>query len=99
MPWIYECINFSRSMIEQGIIKRAIVVAGENGKPLVDETINILNVVILIESQLSLILQIFHYRRGAVAWSICSENNTYQQGPRLSQLLVPQIQATISVRR
>ena len=31
------------SMIEQGTIKRAIIVAGENGKPLVDETVNLLN--------------------------------------------------------
>ena len=31
------------SMIEQGTINRAIIVAGENGKPLVDETVRLLN--------------------------------------------------------
>ena len=73
------------SMIEQGIIKRAIVVAGENGKPLVDETINILNSGDFDRKSIKPYFANLTIGGGAVAWSICSENNTYQQGPRLSQ--------------
>ncbi len=73
------------SMIEQGMIDRAIIVAGENGKPLVDETVRLLNESKFDRKQIKPFFANLTIGGGAVAWSICRENKTNSCLPRLSQ--------------
>ena len=73
------------SMIEHGTINRAIIVAGENGKPLVDETVNLLNNGEFDRKSIKPYFANLTIGGGAVAWSICSQSATTSSGPRLSQ--------------
>ena len=73
------------SMIEQGTINRAIIVAGENGKPLVDETVRLLNEGNLDRKSIKPFFANLTIGAGAVAWSICRDENQMNNLPRLSQ--------------
>ena len=73
------------SMIEHGTINRAIIVAGENGKPLVDETVNLLNNGEFDRKSIKPYFANLTIGGGAVAWSICNQSVTTSSGPRLSQ--------------
>ena len=73
------------SMIEQGTIKRAIIVAGENGKPLVDETVNLLNTGEFNRKSIKPYFANLTIGGGAVAWSICRQSKVTSARPRLSQ--------------
>ena len=73
------------SMIEQGTINRAIIVAGENGKPLVDETVKLLNKGNLDRKSIKPFFANLTIGAGAVAWSICRDENQMNNLPRLSQ--------------
>ena len=73
------------SMIEQDTIKRAIIVAGENGKPLVDETVNLLNSSNFDRKSIKPYFANLTIGGGAVAWSICRDNERVTSNPRLSQ--------------
>ena len=73
------------SMIEQGTINRAIIVAGENGKPLVDETVKLLNEANLNRKSIKPFFANLTIGAGAVAWSICRDENQMKSLPRLSQ--------------
>ncbi len=73
------------SMIEQGTINRAIIVAGENGKPLVDETVKLLNEANLDRKSIKPFFANLTIGAGAVAWSICRDENQMKSLPRLSQ--------------
>jgi len=70
------CLGFlnatvlAASMIECGQIKRALIVAGENGKPLVDRTIDLLNKGDLDRRQIKPYFANLTIGAGAVAWSI-----------------------------
>ena len=63
-------------MIEHGTINRAIIVAGENGKPLVDETVNLLNNGEFDRKSIKPYFANLTIGGGAVAWSICSQSAT-----------------------
>ena len=73
------------SMIEQGTINRAIIVAGENGKPLVDETVRLLNESDFDRKSIKPYFANLTIGGGAVAWSICREAPEHSSCPRLSQ--------------
>ena len=79
------CLGFlnalvlASSMIEQKSIKRAIIVAGENGKPLVDETLRILNNSKMNRKEIKSYFANLTIGGGAVAWSITS--NDYAKNP------------------
>jgi 3-oxoacyl-[acyl-carrier-protein] synthase-3 len=73
------------SMIEQGTINRAIIVAGENGKPLVDETVRLLNESDFDRKSIKPYFANLTIGGGAVAWSICREEPKDSTYPRLSQ--------------
>ena len=73
------------SMIEQGAIKRAIIVAGENGKPLVDQTIDILNGANMDRKSIKPYFANLTIGAGAVAWSITCDDSSSSEKPRLAQ--------------
>ena len=85
------CLGFlnalvlASSMIEQGMIKRAIIVAGENGKPLVDETIRILNDSSMNRKTIKPYFANLTIGSAAVAWSIVHKDLVSRDSPRLSQ--------------
>ena len=72
-------------MIEQGTINRAIIVAGENGKPLVDETVRLLNEGDFDRKSIKPYFANLTIGGGAVAWSLSRETPTHLSSPRLSQ--------------
>ena len=84
------------SMIEQGTIKRAIIVAGENGKPLVDETVNLLNTGEFNRKSIKPYFANLTIGGGAVAWSICSHSKVTSARPDYHNSQVLQIQAIIN---
>ena len=84
------------SMIEQGIINRAIIVAGENGKPLVDETVNLLNSSNLDRKSIKPYFANLTIGGGAVAWSICRDSKKRPPTQDFHNSLVLQIQVTIN---
>jgi acyl-CoA:acyl-CoA alkyltransferase len=70
------CLGFLNALIlaggsiESGQIKRAVIVAGENGRPLVDRTIEILNERDLNRQTIKPFFANLTIGAGAVAWSI-----------------------------
>jgi 3-oxoacyl-[acyl-carrier-protein] synthase-3 len=62
------------SMIENGTIKRAIIVAGENGKPLVDETVKLLNNGKMDRKSIKPFFANLTIGAAAVAWSISNRD-------------------------
>ena len=87
------CLGFlnalilAASMIEQKIIKRAIIVAGENGKPLVDETLRILNNGKMNRKEIKSYFANLTIGAGAVAWSITSNEYAAQTLAKISAFL------------
>jgi 3-oxoacyl-[acyl-carrier-protein] synthase-3 len=73
------------SMIEQGTINRAIIVAGENGKPLVDETVRLLNESNFDRKSIKPYFANLTIGGGAVAWSLCRKASEHAACPSLSQ--------------
>lgn len=73
------------SMIENGTINRAIIVAGENGKPLVDETIKLLNNGNMDRKSIKPYFANLTIGAAAVAWSITNKENCNTDSPRLGQ--------------
>ena len=71
-------------MIEQKAIKRAIIVAGENGKPLVDETLRILNNGKMNRKEIKSYFANLTIGAGAVAWSITSNEYAAQTLTKIS---------------
>ena len=84
------CLGFlnalilAASMIEQKAIKRAIIVAGENGKPLVDETLRILNNGKMNRKEIKSYFANLTIGAGAVAWSITSNEHAAQTLTKIS---------------
>lgn len=70
------CLGFlnatilAAAMIESGQIKRALIVAGENGKPLADRTIDLLNKGDLNRKQIKPYFANLTIGAAAVAWSV-----------------------------
>ena len=83
------CLGFlnatilAASMIESGQIKRALIVAGENGKPLVDRTIDLLNTGELDRRQIKPFFANLTIGAGAVAWSIAHRDLIEKESPML----------------
>lgn len=83
------CLGFLNSvvlasgMIESGQIKRAIIVSAENGKPLVDKTIDILNQDHHTRQSIKPYFANLTIGASAVAWSICHKEELEQNAPGL----------------
>ena len=71
------------SMIEAGQIRRAILVAGENGAPLVDKTIEILNTGSHSRKSIKPFFANLTIGAGAVAWSIAHRDLVGKNKPTL----------------
>jgi acyl-CoA:acyl-CoA alkyltransferase len=83
------CLGFlnatmlAASMIESGQIKRALIVAGENGKPLVDRTIDLLNDGSLDRREIKPYFANLTIGAAAVAWSIAHRDLIGEESPVL----------------
>ena len=83
------CLGFlnatilAAGMIESGQIKRAIIVAGENGKPLAERTIDLLNEGKLDRQQIKPYFANLTIGAGAVAWSVAHLDLIEKPGPVL----------------
>lgn len=83
------CLGFlnslilAASMIESGQIRKAIIVAAENGKPLVDRTIQILNQTEQTRQTIKPYFANLTIGASAVAWSICHKDHIDHQAPSL----------------
>ena len=83
------CLGFltatilAAGMIECGQIKRALIVAGENGKPLADRTIDLLNKGNLDRQQIKPYFANLTIGAGAVAWSIAHRDLLEKESPIL----------------
>lgn len=82
-----NAIILAASMIESGQIKRAMIVAGENGKPLVDKTIKILNQGNLSRKEIKPFFANLTIGAGAVAWSIVHKDLLPQGNPTLGTFI------------
>jgi len=71
------------SMIESGQIRRAILVAGENGAPLVDKTVDILNTGSHSRKSIKPFFANLTIGAGAVAWSIAHRDLAGDDKPTL----------------
>lgn len=78
-----NAVVLAGSMIESGQINRAMIVAGENGKPLVDRTIKILNQGDLNRKEIKPYFANLTIGAGAVAWSLVNKELTSSDRPRL----------------
>tara|TARA_B100001093_G_scaffold84923_1_gene76552 strand:- start:603 stop:1628 length:1026 start_codon:yes stop_codon:yes gene_type:complete len=83
------CLGFinslilAASMIESGQIQRAVIVAGENGKPLVDRTIRSLNEGMHNRQSIKPFFANLTIGAAAVAWSICHKDLLVSDAPVL----------------
>ncbi|MBT3668374.1 MAG: 3-oxoacyl-ACP synthase III [Opitutae bacterium] len=82
-----NAIILAAGMIESGQIKRAMIVAGENGKPLVDKTIKILNQENLSRKDIKPFFANLTIGAGAVAWSIAHKDLLPKNCPRLGSFV------------
>jgi 3-oxoacyl-[acyl-carrier-protein] synthase III len=78
-----NAVVLAASMIESGQINRAMIVAGENGKPLVDHTIKILNQGHLNRKEIKPYFANLTIGAGAVAWSLVNKKLTSGNRPSL----------------
>lgn len=78
-----NAVVLAGNMIESGQINRAIIVAGENGKPLVDRTIKILNKGHLNRKDIKPYFANLTIGAGAVAWSLVKSDLTSTDSPKL----------------
>ncbi|OUU13346.1 MAG: 3-oxoacyl-ACP synthase III [Verrucomicrobia bacterium TMED40] len=81
-------IILASSMIESGQIKRAIITAGENGKPLVDETIRRLNSEEHDRRSIKPYFANLTIGAAAVAWSIARKDLIPESSPSLGYYAV-----------
>ena len=81
-------IILASSMIESGQIKRAIITAGENGKPLVDETIRRLNSEEHDRRSIKPYFANLTIGGAAVAWSIARKDLIPESSPSLGYYAV-----------
>ena len=83
------CLGFinalivASSMIESGQIRRAIIVAAENGKPLIDQTIRMLNQQEHTRKSIKPYFANLTIGASAVAWSICHSDDCSDHSPKL----------------
>lgn len=82
-----NAIILAAGMIESGQIKRAMIVAGENGKPLVDRTIKILNQENLSRKEIKPFFANLTIGAGAVAWSIAHKDLLPKESPVLGSFV------------
>ncbi|MFP6899735.1 MAG: 3-oxoacyl-ACP synthase III [Opitutales bacterium] len=88
------CLGFINAMlmaaglIESGQIKRALIVAGENGRPLVDRTIQILNENDLDRQAIKPYFANLTIGAGAVAWSIVHRDLLDEESPMLGEGII-----------
>ena len=78
-----NAVVLAASMIESGQINRAMIVAGENGKPLVDRTIKILNQGELNRKEIKPFFANLTIGAGAVAWTLVNKKLTSSDRPTL----------------
>ena len=78
-----NAVVLAGGLIESGQIKRALIVAGENGKPLVDRTIKILNEEHLDRKQIKPYFANLTIGAGAVAWSLAHKDLLSDDKPTL----------------
>ena len=69
-----NAVILASGMIESGQINRALIVAGENGKPLIDRTVKILNHENLSRKEIKPYFANLTIGAGAVAWSIARKD-------------------------
>ena len=78
-----NAVTLAAGMIECGQINRAVIVAGENGKPLVDRTIDLLNESNLNRRQIKPYFANLTIGASAVAWSIARRDLIDENAPLL----------------
>jgi 3-oxoacyl-[acyl-carrier-protein] synthase-3 len=78
-----NAVILAGGMIESGQIKRAMIVAGENGKPLVEKTIKILNESNFNRKEIKPFFANLTIGAGAVAWSIVHKSLLKKNRPLL----------------
>ncbi len=78
-----NAVTLAAGMIESGQIKRAVIVAGENGKPLVDRTIDLLNDSNLNRREIKPYFANLTIGASAVAWSIARRELIDENAPLL----------------
>lgn len=78
-----NAVLLAAGMVECGQIQRAVIVAGENGKPLVDRTIELLNQENLDRRQIKPYFANLTIGAGAVAWSIARRDLIDENRPLL----------------
>lgn len=79
-----NAVVLASGMIESGQIKRAMIVAGENGKPLVDRTIKILNQGDFNRKEIKPYFANLTIGAGAVAWTIVHKDLASKDSPKIS---------------
>jgi 3-oxoacyl-[acyl-carrier-protein] synthase-3 len=78
-----NAVIMASGMIESGQIRRAIIVSAENGKPLVDKTIAILNEGGHTRQTIKPYFANLTIGASAVAWSICHKDEINRESPIL----------------
>jgi 3-oxoacyl-[acyl-carrier-protein] synthase-3 len=78
-----NAVTLAAGMIECGQINRAVVVAGENGRPLVDRTIDLLNKSKLSRREIKPYFANLTIGASAVAWSIARRDLISENAPLL----------------
>jgi len=78
-----NAVTLAAGMIECGQINRAVVVAGENGRPLVDRTIDLLNESMLSRREIKPYFANLTIGASAVAWSIARRDLIAEDAPLL----------------
>ncbi len=78
-----NAVVLAGNMIESGQINRALLVAGENGKPLVDRTIKIMNQGDLSRKEIKPYFANLTIGAGAVAWSLVNSKFASSELPKL----------------
>ncbi len=79
-----NAIVLAAGMIDSGQIKRALIVSGENGKPLVDRTIKILNQANFNRKEIKPYFANLTIGAGAVAWSIAHSDLVSENSAKIS---------------
>ncbi len=82
-----NAIILAGGMIDSGQIRRALIVAGENGKPLVDKTIKILNQEQYSRKGIKPFFANLTIGAGAVAWSIAHKDILPNNSPILGSFV------------
>ncbi|MBO93806.1 MAG: 3-oxoacyl-ACP synthase III [Opitutales bacterium] len=83
-----NAVVLAGGLIESGQIKRAVIVAGENGRPLVDRTIEILNQGDLDRKAIKPYFANLTIGAGAVAWSVVHRDLLDREAPLLGEGII-----------